>query len=233
MKKNNLHHEYTEITIILAVEACNPTVLNSNFYYQSGIIPQEWKLANSPINKSDVSQLEFTNDVRVTTEPQLAIFSEITQERLPKQLKIIDVIKRFVSKLPNMKYQGLGVNPSTFCTVKENTLPVEAPSIVNQIFKPQILSHQPEPHLSGTKLTYKLDRNSQIQWFYLNIEDVQLRSEKDNQRHSAVSFKGNFPHELFDTPTSEGVLRVLPEWEIDLRAYDDIVYSSFISNINS
>jgi hypothetical protein len=226
----SLHPEYTEITIMLAVEDCKPKVLNSHFYYQSGIVPQSWKLASPPVNKSDLSQLQFANNISITTEPQLIIFTEISPERLPKQLAIVEVIQRFVRTLPNMKYQGLGVNPSTFCSVKQNNLPVETSSIVNQIFRPQILSSQPAPHLSGTKLTYKLERNSQIQWFYLNIEDVQMRSEKDNQRHSAVSFKGSFPHELFDTPTPEGVLKVLPQWQMDLQAYDEIVHDSFIGN---
>lgn len=228
-----LYSEYTEITIMLAVEECKPKVINSNFYYQSGIVPQNWNLANPPVNQSDISQLRFTNNISITTEQQLITFTEISQERIPKQLAIIEVIQRFVRTLPNLRYQGLGVNPATFCSVKLDNRPVEAQSIVNQIFRPQILSSQPSPHLSGTKLTYQLERNSQIQWFYLNIEDVQLRSERDNQRHSAVSFKGSFPHELFDTPTSEDVLRILPEWQHDLRTYDEIVYCSFINSINS
>jgi hypothetical protein len=229
----SLHPEYTEITIMLAVEDCKPKVINSNFYYQSGIVPQNWNLANPPVNQSDVSQLLFTNNISITTEQQLITFTEISQERIPKQLAIVEAIQRFVRTLPNLRYQGLGVNPATFCSVKLDHRPVEAPSIVNQIFSPQILSSQPAPHLSGTKLTYQLRRNSQIQWFYLNIEDVQLKSERDNQRHSAVSFKGSFPHELFETPTAEGVLTVLPEWGIDLQAYDDIVHGSFINNINA
>jgi hypothetical protein len=228
-----LHLEYTETSILLAVENCKPQVLNSNFYYQSGIIPQEWKLASPPINQAELSQLQFTNSISITTEPQLIILTEISQNRKPKQLAIVEIIKRFTHALPNMRYRGLGINPSTFCIVKENNLPVEAPSIVNQIFKPQILSSQPNPHLSGTKITYKLERNSQVQWFYLDIEDVQLKREKDNQRHSAVSFKGSFPHELFETPTAENLLTVLSEWEIDLQAYDEIVHGSFINSINT
>jgi hypothetical protein len=225
--------EYTEVTVMLAVEECKPKILNSNFYYQSGIVPQEWKLATPPISQPDISQLKFTNSVSITTEPQLIIFTEISQQRIPKQLAIIEVIQRFTRSLPNMRYRGLGINPSTFCVVKRNEIPVEVPSIVNRIFKPQILSTQPAPHLSGTKLTYQLDRNSQTQWFYLNIEDVQLRLEQENRRHSAVSFKGSFPHELFDTPTPAGVAKILPEWEKDLAVYDEIVYGSFIKSINS
>lgn len=233
MSNLSLYPEYTEITIMLAVEDCKPKVINSNFYYQSGIVSQNWNLANPPVNQSDVSQLRFTNNISITTEQQLITFTEISQERIPKQLLIVEVIQRFVRTLPNLRYQGVGVNPATFCSVKLDNRPVEAPSIVNQIFRPQILSSQPAPHLSGTKLTYQLERNSQIQWFYLNIEDVQLRTQRDSQRHSAVSFKGSFPHELFDTPTPDNVLKILPEWKIDLRDYDDIVYGSFISNINS
>jgi hypothetical protein len=228
-----LHPEYTEITIMLAVENCKPQMLNSSFYYQSGIVPQNWQLANPPVNKSDISQLYFTNSIRITTEPQLIIFTEIYQEHNPKQLLIIETIQRFIRALPNMKYRGLGVNPSTFCTVKQNNIPVEAPSIVNQIFSPEILSSQPAPHLSGTKITYQLERNSHIQWLYLDIEDVQLRSEKDKKRHSAVSFKGSFPHELFDSPTPADVLKILPEWQNDLRDYNEIIHNSFINNINS
>ncbi|PSB53861.1 hypothetical protein [Chamaesiphon polymorphus] len=218
---------------MLAVENCNPKIINSSFYYQSGIISQEWKLASPPINQADASQLQFTNNISITTEPQLIIFTETYQERRPKQLAIVETVKRFIRALPNMRYRGLGVNPSTFCTVEENNIPVEAPSIVNYLFSSEILSSQPTPHLSGTKITYKLERNSQVQWFYLDIEDVQLRSEKDNQRHSAVSFKGSFPHELFDAPTPESILKVLPEWEIDLQAYDEIVHGSFINSINT
>jgi hypothetical protein len=233
MSNLSLYPEYTEITIMLAVEDCKPKVINSNFYYKSGIVSQNWNLANPPVNQSDVSQLRFTNNISITTEQQLITFTEISQERIPKQLLIVEAIQRFVRTLPNLRYQGLGVNPATFCSVKQDNRPVEAPSIVNQIFRPQILSSEPVPHLSGTKLTYQLERNSQIQWFYLNREDVQLRTQRDSQRHSAVSFKGSFPHELFDTPTPNDVLKILPEWETDLRDYDDIVYGSFISNINS
>lgn len=228
-----LHPEYTEITIMLAVENCKPQMLNSSFYYQSGIVPQNWQLANPPVNKSDISQLYFTNSIRITTEPQLIIFSETSKERSPKQLLIIDAIQRFVRALPNMKYRGLGVNPSTFCTVKQNNIPVEARSIVNQIFSSKILSSQPAPHLSGTKVTYQLERNSHTQWFYLDIEDVQLRSEVDKKRHSGVLFKGSFPHELFDSPTLADVLKTLPEWQDDMRVYNEIIHDSFINNINS
>ncbi len=40
-----LYPEYTEITIMLAVKDCKPKVINLNFYYQSGIVPQNWNLA--------------------------------------------------------------------------------------------------------------------------------------------------------------------------------------------
>jgi hypothetical protein len=64
----SLHPEYTEITIMLAVEDCKPKVINSNFYYQSGIVPQNWNLANPPVDRSDVSQLQFTNNNGITLD---------------------------------------------------------------------------------------------------------------------------------------------------------------------
>jgi hypothetical protein len=228
-----LHPEYTEINIILALESQLPKLLDSNFYYESGIIPSKWQLANPPIKQLDRYQLEFTNNIRIATELKMIIFTELRSEKLPEWLEIVETIKKLVRTLPKLRYDGLGVSPATFCTVKQNGLPIEAPAIVNQIFSPRILSSQPAPHLSGTKLTYKFERNSQLRWLYLDIEDVQMKTERDSRRHSAVSFRGNLGYELFDTPTSADLLNALSEWPQDLQIYNEIVYGSFIENINS
>ena len=65
-----------ELGIVVAMQQPNPNLVTAEFLKLSGIIPTDWQLAQEPVNTERISQLLFTNSVRIVAEPNRIMFGE-------------------------------------------------------------------------------------------------------------------------------------------------------------
>jgi hypothetical protein len=56
-----------ELGIVVAMQQSNPNLVTAEFLKLSGIVPLDWQLATEPIHRDNLSQLLFTNGVRIDT----------------------------------------------------------------------------------------------------------------------------------------------------------------------
>lgn len=58
-----------ELGTVVAMQQPNPNLVTAEFLKLSGIVPLDWQLATEPIHRDNLSQLLFTNGVRIDAEP--------------------------------------------------------------------------------------------------------------------------------------------------------------------
>jgi hypothetical protein len=82
-----------------------------DFLKMSGMIPSDWELQKQPILTATVSQLVFKNGVSLVAQPRSVTFTETIDPKNENALKIPELVRQFVEKLPNSDYQAMNINP--------------------------------------------------------------------------------------------------------------------------
>ncbi|MEO1004362.1 MAG: hypothetical protein AAFW67_00655, partial [Cyanobacteria bacterium J06638_38] len=65
-----------EIALIIAAQDLTPTMMSPDFLKFSGIVPQEWELAQDPVLNPNFAQLNFTNGIGISAKPRTITISE-------------------------------------------------------------------------------------------------------------------------------------------------------------
>lgn len=219
-----------ELSITIAAQNQSPAVFNLEFLIYSGIIPGEWELTRQPIYTPQVVQLSFQNNVTITAQPGRIVFTELIGGKDFTKLEVIHVARRCIQSLPNMEYQGIGINPAGHVEFSD---PEGTSSYLNKT----LLASGPWQQLGQTpprtrlSFTYTLERGP----FNLTISEAKIRQEHDTLT-PVVVFSGNFDYVLEGGNTSEKLQhlnQILDQVQVDLQTYCELVNQNFLSVVES
>lgn len=212
-----------ELAFAISAQSLNPTLLTIEFLKGSGIIPTDWELAQPPQLNSQTAYIAFTNGINLSTHFDTIAFSENIQGKTIEDLKIPGIVRKYLELLPNLGYQKMSINPSSFFTLSGADSHTNHHYIVTNLLTPgawQEASY--EPLRATLNLAYTLAGGQPLN---LKIDDVQLRLE-DNSPQPAILFSGNFPYEIVgDTPSQrlQHLSQLIENWQKDLESYREIV----------
>ncbi|MCV3217129.1 hypothetical protein OGM63_27080 [Plectonema radiosum NIES-515] len=220
--------EFEEIATVLIANNHNLTIPSLDFLQSSGVIPSDWKLVKTPVINSQMTEVEFTNDIIISVNLNKVIFSQTIEPKAPNNLQILTLVHKYIAALPNINYQSIEINPSCFFTFDNDGETEINHYIVTKLLSPRNWHELSNKPVKATlNLAYTLERGE----FNLKIDDVQLR-QPNNTPQSGVLFSGNFPYEINEDTSLEQqqhLYQLLDNWQHDLNTFREIVNQRFLN----
>lgn len=219
-----------EISLIIAAKDLTPTMMSQDFLKFSGIIPQEWELAQQPALNPNFAQLNFTNGVGINAQSRTITMSESLSNKKLEDLAIHLVAEKYIEKLPHAEYMGLSFSPKILVPFP-NT-----PQLVRQYITGNLLGSGSwkrigkAPVQAGINLMYYLERCQ----LTMSISEAKLQRPKE-QPIMAILFSGNFNYNV-NLRQDKSVDRInqmmgfLHNWKSDLQEFRDIINQKFLDD---
>ncbi|MHC5675064.1 hypothetical protein [Nostoc sp.] len=221
-----------ELSIVLLIHNQNPTLLNLDFLKYSGIVPQDWELANDPVLTANLSQVMFQNGLRIIADTNRTIFTEIIVGKSLSDIVVAQVAKLYVQILSHAEYKALGINPEGFATFPDH------PEIAQNYISKSLLSSQRWLEFGNTvprvdlNISYTLDEGT------LNLKVGQgfLRQDNGEAMTPVVTCSGNFEYVLQQISPSEKsaiLCNYLDRWQLNVESFTHLIKNQFLQELNT
>ncbi|QSJ14291.1 hypothetical protein JYQ62_20410 [Nostoc sp. UHCC 0702] len=219
-----------ELAIIIIAKRHNPTILTADFLKYSGIVPNEWELARTPILTNTAAQVVFNNGVNIIAEVNRIVFTESIGTKPTTEVEIATLARKYLDTLAQVEYQGIGISfrGHVLFDQQQNTAR-------NYILK-TLLNPGPwqdfgtAPVQAATRFIYTLE-SAQMS---LDINEAGLQSP-DNRVLPIVLFTANFTHAIApDDPSQRlaSISQVIGNWQTDLETYKEVVNTRFFNSVS-
>ena len=221
----NQNLDIQELSIVIAARNHNPTLVTLDFLKGSGVIPADWELQRPPVFAAGSAQVIFANGVNIVVNPQAIAFSQPFETKALENVKIPAIAAKYISTLPNLEYQGVGINPKRFITFGEE-------DGAYKYITETILARSPwqnfgiAPMRAAINLIYTLEGRQ----LALNINEARVHLP-DKEPIPAVLFAGNFHYNLAGELGEQRVCNLhqcLENWQVDLEIYQELVENKFL-----
>lgn len=221
-----------EISLIIAAQDLTPTMMSQDFLKFSGIIPQEWELAQQPTLNPNFAQLNFTNGVNIKAQPRTVSLNEPLNNKTMEEITIHKIAGEYVEKLPYADYMGLSFNPRILLPFPNE------PQAVRQYITGTLLGSGAwkrigkAPVQAGVNLMYYLDRCQMT----ISISEAKLQRPQEAPL-VAVLFSGNFNYNVNanlapDQSASKmtQMVNFINNCRRDLEEFRDIINQKFLDS---
>jgi hypothetical protein len=103
--------EVTQLSIVIAAESNNPSILNPDFLKYNGIVSDDWQSADRTVTTGVISQVTYENGVSIVSEPNKINFVERIGDGDYGSLQVPAIAQKYIETLPHVKYTAIGNNP--------------------------------------------------------------------------------------------------------------------------
>ncbi|MBE9166245.1 hypothetical protein IQ238_01425 [Pleurocapsales cyanobacterium LEGE 06147] len=234
-----------EIAVTIAAQNLTPTLMSQDFLKFSGIIPQDWELAQQPVLNLALAQLTFQNGITFLAQPGTISISESVGNKMLEELKVPQIASKYIEKLPHAEYVGLSNSPKIIVPFPGH------PEAVSQYMTQNLLSQGSWQEIgtgilqAGINLVYLLDRCQ----LNITVNQVKLQQPQQSREslempngmgHSsplvaALLFSGNFNYNIatddLQQPLSK-LIQGINYWQTDFNAFREIVTQKFLAEAN-
>jgi hypothetical protein len=219
-----------EISLTIAAQGLAPSMMSQDFLKFSGIIPQDWELAQQPILNPNYAQLNFTNGVGINAQPRTINLSESLNNKKVADITIDQVADKYLEKMPHAEYIGLSFNPKLLIPFPQT------PFAVRQYITESLLGSGAWKHIgkapiqASVNLLYQLDRCQ----LSINISEANLQRPQAAPI-TALLFAGTFGYsvraeaEKSDDRKTQ-MISFLEQWQTDLEEFRAIVHQKFLDS---
>lgn len=218
-----------EIAIVIAVKTQNPTILNEDFLKYSGIVPQEWTLAQAPTYTDQIAQVLFTNGFSLAVQPDRVMFLEALGENKPLDtVSAANIANRYVDTLKLAEYQAVGINCRGYVSYATE------PNGANKLITEHLLTpgtwqnFTDKPAQASVNFIYDFPDKK----LSLAVNEATLQFSNQSPT-DVVLFAGNFNYTLNNVNDLERVNRVqqiINSWQEDTKAFTDLVSNHLLSS---
>jgi hypothetical protein len=218
-----------EVAIVVAVENCDPAILNLSFLTQSGVIPKSWELARPSVLTSQSSQILFRNGIGLSAQSDRVAFVEVMGNRDVSEMQVAEVADRYVEKLPYGVYTGVGINFRGYVSCEGN------PNAATQYLSHTLLSpgswqeFGEAPIKAAINLTYALEQGQ----LNLSVNEATLQFS-EHSSFPAILFSSNFNHDLeMDGETSQldQLSSFIKSWQSHWEICRNLINHHFLSHV--
>jgi hypothetical protein len=208
-----------ELSLVIAVERQDPSLLTPDFLRYSGIIPQDWELSHQPVRAQQAAQVSYQNGVSILAYPDRTIFVEPLSDKT--EVEIPHIAQRYSEILRNLNFQAVGTN------FRGHVLFPGTEDSAHQYLCNTLLSPGPwqnigtAPMRAGLNLIYTFERNV----MNLSVQEAMIQLP-EQERVPVVLFTANFETPLQSQTESErltGLQQAIQSWQSDLATYRQTV----------
>lgn len=218
-----------ELALTIAAKGLSPTMMSQDFFKMSGIIPQDWELAQQPVLAPNVAQLSFKNGININGQPNSITITESIAQKKLAEVAAGDIATKFVAQLPYGDYLGYSFSPKMLLPFPKN------PQQVRNYITNNLLSNGPwkqigkAPVQAGINLMYSLERCQ------LNISIAEARLQQPQQAPMmAILFSGGFNYNLSTIEDSQKrfnrLNKAISSWENDFGQFRKIITQKFLGS---
>ncbi|HBL10815.1 MAG TPA: hypothetical protein DD379_05310 [Cyanobacteria bacterium UBA11162] len=220
-----------EFSIVLVARNHNPTLVTPDFLRGSGVIPEDWELARPPALSTQTTQIIFKNGIKIEAQAGTISFSQAINPQSLNTIELPSLARRYSMTLPNLAYQGVGINPRRFVTFRDGA------DQAHQYITETILARGSWQHFgiapiqAGINLVYTLER-CQLR---LAINEARLQMP-DAEAIPAVLFVGNFNYRVIGEAADERLKflhQAIDNWQVDLETYRELIEHKFLVRAKS
>jgi hypothetical protein len=219
-----------EISLTIAAQGLAPSMMSQDFLKSSGIIPQNWELAQQAVLNPNFAQLNFTNGVGINAQPRTLNLSESLNNKKTADVTIHQVANQYLEKMPHAEYIGFSFNPKILIPFPYN------PQAVRQFITESLLGSGAWKHIGKTpvqanvNLLYYLDRCQ----LSINISEANLQKPQ-SATVAAILFSSSFNYNVrVETEKSSNrmtqMINFLEHWQTDLEEFRTIVHQKFLDS---
>jgi hypothetical protein len=215
-----------ELGIVVAMQQPNPNLVTAEFLKLSGIVPLDWQLAREPINNDNISQLLFTNGVRIVAEPNRIMFGENIGDRDISTLTVATIAQKYSDIFKLAKYSAISINIRSY-SPQANIL------AATQYINHQLLAAGSWQNYGTTPVQAALNLVYSLEGRQLNLDIAAAGMQFAEQEIiPVILFSGNFSYNLTTSEVGDNlaaVSQILSDWQTDLSAYCELITDRFLS----
>jgi hypothetical protein len=210
-----------ELSLVIAVERQDPSLLTPDFLRYSGIIPEDWELSGQPVRAQQAARVSFQNGISILAYPDRTVFVESFGDKASENLELPQLAQRYSEVLRNLNFQAVGVN------FRGHVLFPGAEDSAHQYLCNTLLSPGSwqtmgtAPMRAGLNLVYTFERNT----MNLSVQEAMMQLP-EQERVPVVLFTANFEtplQSLSETDHLTGLQQALSSWQADLGNYRQVV----------
>ena len=211
-----------DVSVVVAANNLNPSILTYDFLKYSDIIPADLELAQKPIVNNQGSQISFRNGLTLVAQTDRLSFIETFAEKGLGEIKVPEIAHKYVKVLPNVEYQAVGINIRGYVSSSQADGEAEVQSYVNSLLASgswQEVGNKPVK--ASIQLTFTLE-DSQLN---LSINEGNLYLP-EQQTKPIVLFSGNFSYNLESDDKEEkfkSLHQNIDKWQADVETYQEII----------
>ncbi|BAY21488.1 hypothetical protein NIES2100_12420 [Calothrix sp. NIES-2100] len=215
------------VGIAIATKNHNPSVLTPDFLKYSGIVPDDWELAQQPVVSKQASQVVFNNALSIVAQPQLLNFLEVVINKEITDIQAPGITHSYIKALPNVEYQAIGVNLKGYILESQLGSNQTVQDYMNSLLAPAAWQEVGNaPVLPTIQLAFTLDRCE----FSLGITEGKLYVT-EQETVPIVLFTGNFSYAVTGNSKEEklqSLHKLIDNWQTDLKDYVEIINTKFL-----
>lgn len=220
--------EMQELGINLIALDFRPPMLNLDVLKFSGIIPQDWELAQEPMMTPARVQLSFSNGVTLLAQPrQVTVLQATAVPPNTAKPDIPQVAQRYVEQFPRADYQGLSLAPKVLVGFPEH------PEAAREFITGQLLGGSGTwQQLGHAPLQASVTLNYQLKRCPLAIAINEVKLNQQEQQISALLFAGAFNYtipEHYHDRRSAYLSKRIGKWSTDLVQFSEVVHRKFLN----
>lgn len=213
-----------ELSVVIAAQNHNPTILNPDFLLLNKITQADWVLAQAPVCVEPFAQVEYTNGVSVVSESQKIVFTQSGESLTPESIVAVKMAQQYVKTVPHVDYKAVGINP-------KGDVGFQAEDGPRRYIMEKLIAQGPWQKYGQGPV-----RGSAVFIFQLEAAKLVLTVQEAKQRNldgtgaAVVIFSGNFHYELLTSRDNalKALDNILDGWQACWADYTNLVNSVFL-----
>ena len=219
----SLTHTVQEVALVIAVNNHDPLMVGEAFLKQTGIIPDQWQLAQKPYLSPQATQLVFDNGVSIIAEPERIIFTQALGDKALNTIEIGEIANKYAAILKKADYQGVGINFRSF--IPQSSYEDTQTYISQQLLAPASWQQVGEaPVRANINLNFILAGRQ----LSLSINPAAIQFP-EQEPMPVILFGGNFGYQLDTTDKLTQLTQILTNWQADLTEYQQLISQHFLT----
>ncbi len=218
--------EIQEIGISITATSFGSTILSSDYFKISGVVPQDWQLVREPIVNPGSIQLVYQNRISIIGQQNTVTFIENFGTEEVKDILVADLARKFIDKLPNADYQFFNFNPKSVIPMRDGGADAARRYITRTLLSPGSWQDVGKaPMQANLNLSYQLDR-CQLN-VSINEANIQIPEQPPIP---GVLFSGNFNYNSFREDPSMQLVQLhkcIEHWDLDLAIFREMIEQRF------
>ena len=216
--ENSLESRITlvELSVVLAADGFDSSVITADFLRHSGIVSGNLETVQPPVSTPIFAQVSFDGGLEINATPdRLAFIHRLEGHvKLSKIGASVEIVTRFLEKVPFPRYQAIGINPAGFCALNGNA----ASRVINSLIEngTWMAFDNVNPVVSLKSVYSYQDR--QITMF---VQDY-IASESGGSKNPALMFNANIHREIGEGDHMQRIpslMSILSGWKRDLQDF--------------